>query len=90
MKYPPHTLSIDYDVQLRQAYMTAHDYLLHALTDIEELTGIELRRNPEKLIALQPLICAYMNTAASDYLAGNILRASENIAAALPEAEENV
>jgi len=32
-------IEADYDTLLRQATMTAHDYLLHAIADIDKVLG---------------------------------------------------
>jgi hypothetical protein len=46
---------------MRQAHMTAHDYLLHAISDIDSALGLgEARKHPE-------LIAAYMQAAALDF-----------------------
>jgi hypothetical protein len=57
MFIPPETL-------LRQAPMTAHDYMMHAISDIDELLGKGYAaKHPE-------LIAAYMQTAAIDFATG--------------------
>jgi len=65
------------DEAMRQARMTAHDYMLHAKHDIAEIFNQEAVDKPE-------LIAAYMNAAALDFLAwqvGQLVDAAELIAA---------
>jgi hypothetical protein len=82
-------INIDAGAMMRQATMTAHDYMLAALSDIDELLGKgEASKHPE-------LIAAYMQTAATDFGAAIIaqqLRAgleeiAERVAKAFPGAE---
>jgi hypothetical protein len=49
-------IEADYDTLLRQATMTAHDYLLHAIADIDKVLGKGYAKDPPELIA------AYMQT----------------------------
>ena len=60
---------------LRQAPMTAHDYMMKAISDIDELLGEGYaKKHPE-------LIGAYMQTAAIDYGSAIIARAIESVQA---------
>lgn len=61
----------------RQAPMTAHDYMLKAIHDIDELLGKGYAKQHSELIA------AYMQTAAIDFGAAIIARAIEGISGAL-------
>jgi hypothetical protein len=66
---------------MRQACMTAHDYLLHGKSDIDERLGVGYAQvHPE-------LLAAYMQTAALDYMAGFLAKeiggALERIAEAM-------
>jgi hypothetical protein len=54
--------------------MTAHDYLLHAVADIDEMLGRGYARQHPELIA------AYMQTAAIDFGAAVIARAIQRSA----------
>lgn len=70
---------------LRQACMTAHDYMLHAQSDIAEVFGPEQAKNPV-------LVAAYMNAATVDYHAYAMLRAAEaleSIASSISEIARN-
>jgi len=58
---------------LRQAPMTAHDYMMKAISDIDELLGEGYaKKHPE-------LIGAYMQTASIDYGASIVARAIEAV-----------
>jgi hypothetical protein len=53
-------ITADYDTLLRQASMTAHDYMMNAKSDIDEMFGAGYAaKHPE-------LVAAYMQTAARD------------------------
>jgi len=54
-------IDADYTTLLRQAHMTAHDYMLHAVADIDERLGKGYAKEHPELIA------AYMWTAAADF-----------------------
>ncbi len=51
------------DTLMKQAMMTAHDYMNHARFDIDEMFGDGFARNNPSLVA------AYMQTAAIDFAA---------------------
>jgi hypothetical protein len=61
----------------RQAPMTAHDYMLKAIGDIDELLGKGYAKQHPELIA------AYMQTAAIDLSGSIIARAIEGVERAL-------
>jgi hypothetical protein len=61
-----HPIELSADDLMRQAKMTAHDYLLAAINDIDETLGQgTARKHPE-------LIAAYIQTAAMDFAGGII------------------
>ena len=64
---------IDPPQAMRQAMMTAHDYMRNAKHDIDEIFG------PDTAIENPELVAAYMNAAAIDYLAYTVLRIAENM-----------
>jgi|HubBroStandDraft_6_1064221.scaffolds.fasta_scaffold1012246_1 hypothetical protein len=65
------------DGAMRQAWMTAHDYMLNAKSDIDEMFGPGYAaKHPE-------LVGAYMQAAAADYAAWVQLDRLEAIASAL-------
>ena len=53
-------ITITGDTIMRQAHMTAHDYLMHALSDIDELMGKGAAEKYPQIVA------AYLNAAATD------------------------
>lgn len=56
-----HTIELDGDGLMRQAKMTAHDYMSVAITDINEMFGKgAAKKHPE-------LVAALMKTAALDF-----------------------
>ena len=61
----------------RQAPMTAHDYMLEATSDIDELLDKGYAKQRPELIAA--MIAAYMQTAAIDLGTAIIARAIESI-----------
>ena len=61
-------IDADYTTLLRQAYMTAHDYMLHAVADIDERLGKGYAKEHPELIA------AYMWTAAADFGCASIAK----------------
>lgn len=65
------TMISDTETLFRQAPMTAHDYLLHAVHDIDEMLGAGYARAHPELIA------AYMHVAAIDFGTAIIARAIE-------------
>jgi hypothetical protein len=75
------TISIGYDALLRQAGMTAHDYMLAGITSIDDLFGKGYAKAHPELLA------AYMQTAAIDFHSAIIVKdlggALERIANAL-------
>lgn len=71
-----HPITISADTMLRQAKMTAHDYMLAAKTDIDEIWGDGYAAQHPELVA------AYMQTAAMDFGAGII---AQQIRAGLEE-----
>ena len=68
---------------MRQAHMTAHDYMMHVINDIDELLGDGYAKQHPELIA------AYMQTAALDLVAAIIAKETsaglEKIACAILE-----
>jgi hypothetical protein len=63
----------------RQAPMTAHDYMMKAISDIDELLGKGYaKQHPE-------LIGAYMQTAAIDFGAAIIARAIESLSTSVDD-----
>jgi hypothetical protein len=60
---------------LRQAPMTAHDYMMKAISDIDELLGKGYAKQHPELIAV------HMQTAAIDYGSAIIARAIESVQA---------
>jgi len=78
--YPPHTadsgtmcVGAGTNTLMRQAQMTAHDYMHSAKNDAGELFGAGFAiRHPE-------LVAAYMQTAAMDFGAAVIARAIEGL-----------
>ena len=59
--YSVHSIEADFDTLMRQASMTAHDYMLSARNSIDKLFG-------EGYAAEHPeLVAAFMTTAASDF-----------------------
>lgn len=84
----PHSITIDGDTMLRQAKMTAHDYLLSAVHDIDEVLGTgTARKHPE-------LIAAYLQTAAIDcgatIIAQQVRAGLEDIADATSNGLQNI
>jgi hypothetical protein len=70
------------DGAMRQAWMTAHDYMLHAKSDIDEIFGDGYAtRHPE-------LVGAYMKTAVTDYGAWVLMTQLEALVSALSAASE--
>ena len=70
-------MPVDPETLMRQATMTAHDYMLAAVTDIDKLLGKGYaKKHPE-------LIAAFMRTATTDYGASMIARAIEIAAEAI-------
>ena len=66
----------------RQAPMTAHDYMLKAIDDIDKLLGKGYAKQHPELIA------AYMQTAAIDFGTAIIARAIESVATVLDNIEK--
>jgi len=66
----------------RQAPMTAHDYMMKAIDDIDELLGKGYAKQHPELIA------AYMQTAAIDFGTAIIARANESVATAFDNIEK--
>lgn len=59
-------IDASYDTLMRQASMTACDYMIHAVEDIDRIFGEGYAaKNPE-------LVAAYINTAAIDF-ASNVI-----------------
>jgi hypothetical protein len=81
-------IEADYDTLLRQATMTAHDYMLHAVADIDKLLGKGYAKDHPELIA------AYMQTAARDFGAGclakEISEAAGDLAGAISGLSESM
>jgi hypothetical protein len=74
------TITASNETLLRQAPMTAHDYLMHAIHDIDELLGKGYAKaHPE-------LMGAYMQTAAMDLGAAVIARALDGVGEAIQAA----
>jgi hypothetical protein len=68
---------------MQQASMTAHDYLLAAVRDIDAILGDGYAaKHPE-------LIGAFMQTAALDFAAGIIGKTIERVADAIDDASTN-
>jgi hypothetical protein len=72
-----HRVEADSTTLMRQAPMTAHDYLLSAVHDIDEMLGKGYARAHPELIA------AFIQTAALDFGAAVIARAIEGVADAI-------
>jgi hypothetical protein len=76
-----HRLEISSDTMMRQAKMTAHDYMLAAKSDIDDIWGEGYaKQHPE-------LVGAYIQTAAMDFGA-NII--AQQVRAGLEEIAEAV
>ena len=76
-----HRIELNGDGMLRQAKMTAHDYMLAALDDIDEIFGRgTAKKHPE-------LVAAYIQTASID-LAGAII--AQQIRAGLDHIAEEI
>ena len=69
-------ITADTETLFRQALMTAHDYMLKAIHDIDELLGKGYAKQHPELIA------AYMQTAAIDFGTAIIARAIETLSTA--------
>jgi hypothetical protein len=75
-------ITADTSTLFRQAPMTAHDYMMKAIDDIDELLGKGYAKQHPELIA------AYMQTAAIDFGAAVIARAIESVSTALDNIEK--
>jgi hypothetical protein len=62
---------------LRQAMMTAHDYMLRARCDIDEIFGPGFARDNPALVG------AYMQTAARDYASGMLDNGIDHLVSAI-------
>jgi hypothetical protein len=72
-------ITADTETLFRQAPMTAHDYMMKAISDIDELLGKGYAKQHAELIA------AYMQTAAIDFGASIIARAIKALSAAVDD-----
>jgi len=79
-----HCIEAGNETLLRQAPMTAHDYMMKAISDIDELLGKGYAKQHPELIA------AYMQTASIDFGAAVIARAIESVASALDNIERTL
>lgn len=61
-------ISLSGDDLMRQAKMTAHDFLLAAVHDVDEIFGLGISREHPELVA------AYVQAAAMDFGAASIAR----------------
>jgi hypothetical protein len=69
---------------MRQSWMTAHDAMMNAKTDVSKLFG------PLKPEVANVLVAAYMNAAALDFLAWTVVRATDNLERALGDLGETL
>jgi len=75
-------ITADTETLFRQAPMTAHDYMMKAIDDIDELLDRGYAKQHPELIA------AYMQTAAIDFGTAIIARAIESISTVLDNFEK--
>jgi hypothetical protein len=67
----------DVALLFRQAPMTAHDYMMHGIKDIDELLGEGYAEAHPELLA------AYMTTCALDFMGMGLITRLEDVAAQL-------